>query len=134
MRRANVAPSLECYAHVVAALSAAGRPAAAARWLRRVVQPEISQLVVQRKDEKAAAGGGGKSASLEEHNRVLSAYAAAGRPAEAQEAMRAIAEAGLTPDRVSFNCLIAAHAAACAQVRAAACSSARRSGASAPTS
>ena len=71
----------------------------AARWLRRVA-PEISQLVVQRKDEKRCRRG--KSASLE-GGRVLSAYAAAGRPAEAQEAMRAIAEAGLTPDRVSFN-------------------------------
>ena len=47
-RETRSRPSLECYGFVVSALQAAGRPREAARWLRRVVQPEVSHSLVNR--------------------------------------------------------------------------------------
>ena len=106
-RELKAKPSLECYGYVVSALQAAGRSREAVRWLRRVVQPEVSHSLVQR------AVADGELVTREKYNKVLSSYAAAGRPAEAVAAMKQmVSTGGVTPDIVSFNCLIAAHAAA----------------------
>lgn len=107
MRRSQVRPSLECYSFVVSALQAAGRTREAARWMRRVVQPELSDSLLQR------AVSEGEVVTRERYNRVLASYAAAGRPAEAVRAMKQMVSlGGVTPDIVSFNCLIGAHAMA----------------------
>ena len=106
-RETRSRPSRECYGFVVSALQAAGRPREAARWLRRVVQPEVSHSLVNR------AVSDGEVVTRERYNRVLASYAAAGRPAEAAATMKQMASAGgVTPDVASFNCLIGAHAAA----------------------
>ena len=83
MRRARKQPSLECYALVVAALSAAGRRREAARWLRRVVQPEVSQLLMQRNSNSTGA-----APTLAQFNEAMIAYGAAGQPHEVMEIMR----------------------------------------------
>lgn len=107
MRRSGVRPTLECYALVVSALQLAGRGQEASRWMRRVVQPEISDTVLRRK-----VSDGGLVDRLA-YNRLLALYAAAGRPADAIETMRQMVRTGgVTPDIVSFNCLIGAHASA----------------------
>ena len=106
-RETKVRPSLESYGFVVSALQAAGRTREATRWLRRVVQPEVSHSLLQR------AVTDGEVVTRERYNRVLASYAAAGRPAEAVAAMKQMVNVGgVTPDIISFNCLIGAHATA----------------------
>jgi len=140
MRRARKPPPLACYALVVAALTAAGRRREAARWLRRVVQPEVTQLLLQRSSASA-----GDRPSLAQFNQAMIAYGAAGQPKEAMEVMRRMVgergkggggskaegakravvggstairgsgagragRGGVSPNVISFNSLIAAHA------------------------
>ncbi|EOD20233.1 hypothetical protein EMIHUDRAFT_469985 [Emiliania huxleyi CCMP1516] len=102
MRRARKTPSLESYALVVSALSAAGRPREAARWLRRVVEPSVSQLLLRRSKAPPRRS---------EYNRAMAAYGAAGLPHEVMETLRTmVGEGEHRPDLRSFNALIAAHA------------------------
>mmetsp|Transcript_40585 Transcript_40585/g.127977 ORF Transcript_40585/g.127977 Transcript_40585/m.127977 type:complete len:720 (+) Transcript_40585:12-2171(+) len=112
MRRARKTPSLESYALVVSALSAAGRPREAARWLRRVVEPSVSQLLLRRSKAPPRRS---------EYNRAMAAYGAAGLPHEVMETLRMmVGEGEHRPDLRSFNALIAAHANAGQPDRAAA--------------
>ena len=107
MRRLGLRPTLECYAFVVSALQTAGREREAATWMRRIVQPELSHSVLRR------SVANGELVGREAYNRVLAAYAAAGRPAEAIDTMKQmVSQGGVTPDIVSFNCLIQSHATA----------------------
>ena len=107
MRRADIRPTLQCYAYVVSALHKAGRSRDAARWMRRVVQPEVSHRLLSREEAE------GEVVGRVQYNKVLASYAAAGRPLEAMATMRQmVSQGGVTPDIFSFNCLISAHAAA----------------------
>ena len=99
MGQDGLTPSLESYAFVVSALQAAGRGREASRWMRRIVQPEISSALINRKVAE------GRLVDREAYNRVLASYSAAGRPAEAISTMRQmVSQGGVTPDIVSFNC------------------------------
>ena len=76
----------------------------------------------------------GEVVRRERYSRVLASYAAAGRPEEAVATMKQmVSQGGVTPDIISFNCLIGAHASAGNPDRASG-SSAPRSGISSPTS
>jgi pentatricopeptide repeat protein len=93
MRRANVQPTLECYGFVVSALQAAGRTREATKWLGRVVQPEVSEALLNRAVKE------GEVVTRERYNRVLASYAAAGRPSEAVTTMKQMVHVGgVTPD------------------------------------
>ena len=95
-------PSLEAYAAVVAALTAAARRREAETWFRRVVQPEVSTALIQQSREPT---------SRAQYNRVMAAYAAAGRHDQIVTLMQTMVRKGaIQPDVVSFNSLIAAHA------------------------
>jgi len=89
MRRVGHQPSLESYGLVVAALTAAGRRREAARWLRRVVQPEVSQLLAQR-----SSASTGVAPTLAQYNEAMIAYGAAGQPVRVKEILRQMVNAG----------------------------------------
>ena len=58
---------------LVSALQAAGRPREAARWLRRVVQPEVSHSLLQRAASSRRLDLGAISASLLRNRRITAA-------------------------------------------------------------
>ena len=106
MRRSSAQPGVEWYSLIVAALTRAGRQQEAERWMRRVVQPKLSQLTLQR------AQAGGAKLNLSHYNRVLAAYVVVRWPHKTVTLIRRMVQDGLHPSIVSFNCLIAAHASA----------------------